>query len=111
MATFTATPDFSAQVTKSPRVRSVRFGDGYEQRLAYGLNTQPQSWDLTFAMRTDTEAGEIDAFLSARNGVESFDWTPPNGSAGKYICREWRRTLDRANLNTVSARFEQVYDL
>lgn len=112
MATFTFTPDFGAQVTKSPRVRSVRFSDGYEQRLAYGLNTAPQFWDLSFAQREDTEAAEIEAFLAARNGVEAFEWTPPNtGTPLKFICREWVKSLDRNNLNTVSAKFEQVFDL
>jgi phage-related protein len=112
MAVFTYTPDFGAQVTKQPSVRSVKFSDGYEQRIAYGLNTAPQSWNLSFAQRTDAEAAAIEAFLSARNGVEAFDWTPPNGAQQfKFICRQWTRSLDRANLNTVSATFEQVFDL
>lgn len=111
MATFTYTPDFGATQTKRPRVNSIRFADGYEQRTTYGINTNPQEWNLTFAMRDDTEAGAIDAFLTARNAVEAFDWTPPGGSAGKYICREWSKTLDRNNLSTISAKFEQVFDL
>lgn len=112
MATFTFTPDFGAQVTNAPRVRSVRFGDGYEQRIAHGLNTRPQMWDLQFAQRTDAEANAIETFLATENGVTAFDWTPPNGSGTfKFICREWSRSLDRANLNTVSAKFEQVFDL
>lgn len=111
MATFTYTPDFGATQTKRPTVRSVRFSDGYEQRLSYGINTNPGNWALSFSMREDTEANAIDDFLTARDGVEPFDWTPPGGSAGKYICREWTKTLDRNNLNTVSATFEQVYDL
>lgn len=112
MATFSYVPDFGAQVTKRPTVRSVKFSDGYEQRVSYGINTQPQMWNLSFAQRTDSEASAIEAFLSARNGVEYFDWTPPNGaSALKFICREWSRTLDRANLNTINCQFEQVFDL
>lgn len=111
MATFTYTPDFGASQTKRPRVNSMRFSDGYEQRATFGINTNPQEWSLTFAMRTDSEASAIDAFLEARKGVESFDWTPPNSSAGRYICREWTKTLDRNNLNTIQAKFEQVFDL
>lgn len=112
MATFSYTPDFGAQVTKSPRVRSVKFGDGYEQRLAYGINTAPQVWDLSFAQRDDTEASGIEAFLAAANGVDWFYWTPPNGATQyKFICREWQRSLDKANLNTVTCKFEQVFDL
>lgn len=112
MATFTFTPDFGAQVAKKPVVRSVKFSDGYEQRLSYGINTAPQSWSLSFAQREDTEANEIESFLADKNGVTPFEWTPPNGSAPlKFICREWTRSLDRANLNTISTQFEQVFDL
>ena len=81
MATFTYTPDFDASEEQRPVVRRVQFGDGYEQRLAYGLNTQPVSWRLTFRNRTNTERDNINTFLEARGGTESFDWTPPYGSA------------------------------
>lgn len=110
MATFTYTPEFGAAVTHKPTVRAVKFGDGYEQRLAYGINTNPRVWDLRFASRSNTEADAILAFLEARGAVESFDWTPPSGSAGKWICREWSRTMDRYNLNTVQAKFEEVFE-
>lgn len=112
MATFTYTPDFGAAVTTRPVVRSVRFSDGYEQRLIYGINTKPQKWDLKFSARDDTEANGIETFLNAQNGQAWFYWTPPNGSTAlKFVCREWQRSLDRANLNTVSCTFEQVFDL
>lgn len=111
MPTFTYTPDFGASQTKKPSVNSMRFGDGYEQRATFGINTNPSAWQLSFSMRDDTEATAIDAFLTARKGVEYFDWTPPGSSAGKYICREWTKTLDRNNLNTIQAKFEQVFDL
>lgn len=111
MATFTYVPDFGASQTKRPRVNAIRFSDGYEQRTAYGINTNPQEWNLTFTLRDDTEADAIDAFLTARGGVEPFDWTPPGSMSRKFICREWTKTLDRNNLNTVSAKFEQVFDL
>lgn len=111
MTTFTYTPDFGATMTKHPRANVVRFADGYEQRVSYGINTSPADWTLSFSMRDDTEANAIDAFLTALRGVESFDWTPPGGTAGKYVCREWTRSMDKNNLNTVKAKFEQTYDL
>lgn len=112
MATFTYTPDFGAQKTTRPAVRSVKFGDGYEQRLTYGLNTQPQSWNLTFSVRDDAEANGIESFLATEAGVGWFYWTPP-GAAGplKFVCREWQRSIDRNDMNTVSATFDEVFDL
>ena len=111
MATFTYTPDFGAAVAYKPRVRVAQFGDGYQQRVADGINTGTDSWNLTFAVRTDTEAGNILAFLEARAGVEAFDWTPPgSATAIRAICREWNRTFDRHQQNTITARFDRVYE-
>lgn len=111
MATFTWTPDFGAAANYEPRVRTAQFGDGYQQRVGDGINTDRDKWDLRFVMRDDTETAAILAFLKARNGVEAFDWTPPlEGTAIRAICRSWNRTFDRKNGNTVSAKFERVFE-
>ena len=111
MATFTYTPDFGAQATYKPRVRKAQFGDGYEQRIADGINVRPQQWSLQFANRDDTETASILSFLEARNGVEAFDWTPPSElTAIKVVCSEWNKTVARSNLNNVSATFDQVFE-
>ena len=110
MTTFTYTPDFGATKKLQPKINAISFGDGYEQRARNGLNTNPQTWDLSFSNRTDTEAEAIDAFLTARGGVESFDWTPYNESAGKYICKEWSKSIDGFNRNAIQATFIQVFE-
>lgn len=110
MATFTWTPSFEATEASRPRVRKTQFGDGYEQRVRFGLNTNPKEWSLTFAERSDAERDAILAFLDARGGAESFDWTAPRGGAGKYVCEEWQVTLRACNFNTIQAKFRQVYE-
>ena len=110
MATFTYTPSYSATETSRPRVRSVQFGDGYSQRLRYGLNTDPKSWQLVFKNRSNSERDNILSFLEARGGAESFDWTPPRGSAGKYLCSEWSMEMVVFNNNTITATFIEVYE-
>lgn len=93
-------------------MRSVKFGDGYEQRIAFGINTQAQNWDLRFTVRDETEAAGIDAFLADAGGKDWFYWTPPNTVTPlKFICREWTRTIDNAPYSSLSAKFEQVFDL
>lgn len=111
MATFTYTPDFGAQVQIKPRVRTIAFGDGYEQRQGDGINTQPQVWSLQWQNRDNTETSGIKSFLAARAGVEAFDWTPPNEvTAIKVVCRDWTVTSVRFNLNNVNATFTQVFE-
>lgn len=110
MATFTYIPDFGAMKKQAPRVNIISFGDGYEQRAAFGINRNPQIWELSFSNRSDTEATAIDTFLNARGAIESFDWTPYDESAGKYVCREWSKSIDRFNGNTIQATFIQVFE-
>ena len=57
------TPDFGASRKSQPNVRKVQFGDGYEQRLTYGLNQNPRVWDLTWTAKDSTDADAIEAFL------------------------------------------------
>lgn len=110
MPAFSYVPSFEATESSKPRVRRFQAGDGYEQRVRFGLNTDPKEWQLTFLNRTDAERDNIVGFLEARSGVESFDWTPPRGSAGKYVCEEWQATLLNCNNNTVNATFRQVFE-
>jgi phage-related protein len=110
MSTFTFTPSFEATEASKPRTRKFQAGDGYEQRIRFGLHTDPKEWMLQFSNRTDTERDQIAAFLEARAGVESFDWTPPRGSAGKYVCEDWQITLSNCNNNQIRATFREVFE-
>lgn len=110
MATFTWVASYDPQQETTPRVRRAQFGDGYEQRVADGINSVPAVWDLEFNLRDTTEADAIAAFLLARGGIEAFDWTPPFGASGKYVCRSWRRRQAPGNWHYLTARFEQVFE-
>jgi phage-related protein len=110
MAVFGFTPSFEATEASKPRARKFQAGDGYEQRIRFGLNTNPKEWSLVFSNRTDTERDTILAFLDARGGVDSFDWTPPRGTAGKYVCEDWQTTLSNCNNNQIRATFRQVFE-
>lgn len=111
MATFTWTPDFGAKAAYRPRVRVAAFGDGYEQRQGDGINARNDTWDVQFQNRDNTETAAILSFLEARAGVEAFDWTPPGEvTAIKVVCREWQKSVDRFNLNAITAQFIRVYE-
>ncbi len=111
MSTFTWTPDFGASKKSKPSVTQVKFGDGYEQRIVQGLNTNPAMWDVKFSLREDDESNEIIDFLEARGASESFDWTPPlSDTEYKFVCREWGMSTDYHNKNTITAVFEQVFE-
>ena len=111
MATFTWIPSIGASLSVKPNVRRVSFGDGYEQRLAYGINTQSEVWSLEFRGKSTSDASAIDSFLRARGAVQAFDWTTPSGITGKFTCEEWSRTIEEPNIENIRATFKQVFDL
>lgn len=111
METFTWVPDFGGQKENAPTVTNVKFGDGYETRYAFGLNTNPQTWNISFENRSQTDSDAISAFLNARAGVEAFQWTPP-GESGPllFVCRKWTKTFVRGGFYSFSMAFEQVFE-
>lgn len=111
MATFPSiAPTYGAQKSSQPAVRKVQFGDGYSQRLTFGLNQNPKSWSLTWEV-SETNADTIEDFLDARGGTESFDWTPPDTATSyKWICEQWTKTIPYLNRATISATFMQVFE-
>jgi len=110
MATFPSiTPTYGAQKTSQPNVRTVQYGDGYSQRLVYGLNQNPKQWSLTWNV-SETDSDTIEAFLDARGGAESFDWAPPGESSAKWICQQWSKTIPYVNRAQITATFIQVFE-
>lgn len=108
--TFAWTPDFQAQVQYAPRVDVVAFGDGYEQRVQFGINANAQKWNLTFKGRADIEANAIDAFLQTAGALSSFFWTPPGQTAAlKFVCRKWSKTVAAGNGTAASPAY--LWDL
>lgn len=94
---------------RAPRIRSVKFGDGYEQRGQDGINANPQKWTLSFSGRSTAEGVAIEAFLLAQGGVTSFTWTPPGGISSNWLCKSWTRTRTSYASDNLTAVFEEVF--
>ena len=104
-------PTYGAQKTSQPKIRQVQMGDGYVQRLTFGLNQDLKTWNLTFEV-SETDADTIETFLEARGGSEYFTWSPPDETTSyKWICLNWSKTIPYLNRATIQATFQQVADL
>jgi phage-related protein len=91
-------------------VRSTKFGDGYEQRVQFGLNQNPKQWTLEWNV-TEEASDEIEAFLDARGGTESFDWTPPDTATSyKWVCSDWTKSIDSPGRAVIRTTFRQVFE-
>jgi len=82
MAHFTdGTNDFTADKSLSrkttPSIFIQKFGDGYEQRLARGINPFTEAYSASFTTRTRAEAINIINFFEDKNAVTSFVFAPP----------------------------------
>lgn len=112
MATFPSyKPVYSATKRSEPRVKAVSFGDGYEQRVRFGLNTNPKVWPLTFVVN-NSGAKEIEDFLDARAlDGDTFSWTPPDSStAYRWVCKSWDKEMFDFDVNRINATFEQRFE-
>ena len=112
MATFPSiTPTYGLQKRSSPVVRTVRFGDGYEQRTSLGLNQNPKVYTLTFQV-SETDSDTIETFLDARAADNaSFDFTPPGeDSSSKFVCEQWSKSIPYLNRATIQATFREVFE-
>ena len=72
------TPDRGVSTVQTPRILSANYGDGYEQRVAAGINNLPESWSLSWNSRTNAQANKIIKFLEDQAGVSSSNWSPPD---------------------------------
>ena len=104
-------PTYGVQKSSAPVTRKVQFGDGYEQRLTFGLNQNPKSFSFTFEV-SETDADTIETFLDARaSDNASFDFTPPGeGSTSKFVCEQWTKSIPYLNRATIQATFRQVFE-
>lgn len=108
MLNFTWTPEFGATKSVKPNVAQVKF-EGYEQRIAFGMNSILESWSLSFAQREPAEALAIETFLINRGAVEAFLWTPPGALVPlAFVCRGWEMTPQKGGRYSISCTFEQV---
>lgn len=71
-------PDRSLSQSAKTSVRVAKFGDGYQQRVADGLNSVGASFSLTFSNRTKEDIDDITSFFESQQGVASFIFTYPD---------------------------------
>lgn len=110
MAVFTWTPDQGVTKEVSPRIRTIKFGNGYSQDVVDGANPIEETWPLVFSLRAKAEILAIDTFLTDNIGL-SFTWMTPEGLTKKFVCRKWSANYIHDGDNSLAATFELVYRL
>ena len=114
MATFPSiAPTYGVQKRSAPNTRTVKFADGYEHRILFGLaeHQNPKVYNLTFEV-SETDSDTIETFLDARaNDSASFTFTPPGeSSASQYVCESWNKSIPYLNRARIQATFREVFE-
>ena len=108
-------PDKSMTRSTKPRVHIATFGDGYEQRLADGINTLEETFNISFNTRTKEEIDDIVAFFENKAGVTAFTYTIPDSNnsgetAIKVVCSTWNKVWNYGDYYSATATFRRVYE-
>jgi len=111
---FLWTPSYNVATTHAPKVNSVTFGNGYEQRIPDGLYTGLIKMEMTFEMRSDAEAKAILHFLRVRKGASSFviknlpEIYGDSGYKKRFICPSFNSTFAFFNNHSIKASFSET---
>jgi len=105
-------PDYGLEIEHSPKINTITFGDGFEQRLTEGLNQNARRLSLTFSNITESQSLTLINFLNDRaTNADSFVYTPSNGVAGNFVIdSKYKKTINYANLATVKVVFREVFE-
>ena len=120
MATFPSIkPTYGQQKRSAPNIRTVRFADGYEHRILFGLpqHQNPKVFNFTFNV-SESDSDIIEAFLDARVNAagstansDSFTFTPPGeSSSSEFVCETWTKSIPFNNRATIQATFREVFE-
>lgn len=106
--TFTWSPLNGPTADIKNRNTTVQYGDGYAQVSGDGINTETQSWPLTFK-GVNADMKPILTFLRAKGEAQAFKWTNPLGEVGLYLSSDLKVTpLDFARMQ-ITVTFVTAY--
>ena len=117
MATFPSIkPTYGQRKRSAPNTRTIRFADGFEHRLLFGLaeHQNPKIFNLTYNV-SETEADTIESFIDARSlDSDSFNFPsgflPEESDTMKFVCENWNKSIPYNNRATIQATFREVFE-
>ena len=108
-------PDKSLKRSSKPKIHLATFGDGYEQRLADGINSVKETYNVSFQTRPKADIDDIVGYLDSLKGATAFNFTiPDSNNSGettiKVVCDSFDITYDYGDFYSASAKFRRVYE-
>lgn len=90
------------------RLLVAKFGDGYEQRVRDGINSQEATFNFAFKNRPWEEIEVLSAFLDLKAGL-SFDAIISEETV-KVVCENYDINYGQNDIHTLTGNFRKVYE-
>lgn len=98
---------------RTSRVRIVQFGDGYQQNIPDGINTEDYFYSIETLPLSDTQAASIESALSALKGNIFYAKFKNDTQVYKYRLdgNNWTWQSSGRDANVFQFRVKRAYDL
>lgn len=107
---FIWTPSYQTNTNITPLIKSIKFGDGYEQRVRDGINNILLEIEIKLENRSSQEITAIAHFLYEKAGYKSFLFTPspPYNTLKRFVARSWSQISNFYDNHSINVKFEEV---
>jgi phage-related protein len=108
-------PDRGMSRKAKSRIRIAKFGDGYEQRIADGINNVEEAYSVKFSNRSKEVIDDIAYFFETKKAT-AFDFTiPDSNNSGettiKVVVGDYTLNYDNHPVTySISTTFRRVYE-
>lgn len=109
----TINADRGVTIQSTPRVKLANFGDGYEQRLADGINNIKREVNLSFSPRDNAEIDDIIDYFDYLEGVTPLTITYNNSNGNetmKVIIDNWTKTFINSTASGAQASGRRIFE-
>ncbi len=104
-------PLYGTTKSNAPNTRIVKFGDGYEHRISYGLNQNAKTFNLTFEESEADIDTLTDFFDTIAVSGANFAYTVPTESAMNFVVEgNYRKTFTYNGRARIQVTFRQVFE-
>lgn len=93
------------------RIIKSDYGDGYEQRAAWGLDSKFDEWNLEWQHLSTSQRDTWMQFYNEVGLVKSWDWTPPGETeTKKFVFTEAPQETNHGWYSSINASAKEVFE-
>lgn len=105
-------PDTGIDRSCKPNIKEAKYGDGYSQRISFGINQAALTVNLAYTNITEAEKQVLENFINQHAGGQAFKWAMPDEYLErKWYFSEWNVIYVKFGIYTVKATLQEVFDV